>query len=256
MKRIISLLLITMMVLSLAACKKNEKTFVLGLDDTFAPMGFRDDNNKIVGFDIDLAQAVCDKLGYKLKLQTIDWNAKEQELNTKNIDCIWNGFSITDENKKKFLMTPAYMKNEISLVIKKDSTITSNADMNGKSLAVQAGSSAEETLNKDENKAFKDSLGKINPFGTYAIAMQDVDTGNSDAVLMDSIMANYMIKEQGKDFKVLNDSLLEDEYGIGFRKDDQKLCDAVWNALKELKKDGKVAEISKKWFGSDITMIE
>ena len=255
-KRIISILLITMMVLSMAACKKSDKTFVLGLDDTFAPMGFRDDNNKIVGFDVDLAQAVCDKLGYKLKLQPIDWNSKEQELNTKNIDCIWNGFSITKENQEKFLMTPAYMKNEISLVVKKDSTIASNADMSGKKLAVQAGSSAEQTLNGDENKAFKDSLGKINPFSSYNTALQDVETGNSDAVLMDSVMANYLINEQGKDFKVLNDTLSEDAYGIGFRKEDTKLCDDVWNALKELKKDGKVAEISKKWFGSDITTIE
>lgn len=268
-KRLLCILLASMMVFSLTACNKSSSgaddslkyiqdkgTFVLGLDDTFAPMGFTDDNGNIIGFDIDLAQAVCDKLGVKLVKQPINWNSKEQELNTKNIDCIWNGLSITDENQKNMLMTPAYMKNEISLVVTQDSKITSMADMAGKKLAVQSSSSAEQSLNSDDNKKFKDSLGKVNPFTQYTTALMDMESGNSDAVLMDSVMANYYITEQGKNYKLLSDKLLEDSYGIGFRKKDKALCDAVWNALKELKKDGKVAEISTKWFGSDITIIE
>lgn len=268
-RRLISILMVSMMVLSLAACKKADNgednslknvkdkgTLVLGLDDAFPPMGFRDDNDNIVGFDIDLATAVCDKLGIKLKLQPIDWKAKEQELNTKNIDCIWNGLSITDENQKNMTMTPAYMSNEISLVVTKDSAISSMKDMAGKRLAVQSASAAEETLNSDENADFKASLGQVNPFGDYAVALMDMESGNSDAVLMDSVVANYYITGQKKDYKVLGDTLLEDKYGIGFRKGDQALCDAIWNALKDLKKDGKVAEISIKWFGSDITTIE
>lgn len=256
-RRLISILMVSILILSLAGCKKEEKDkFVLGLDDTFAPMGFRDDNNNIVGFDIDLAQAVCDKLDMELVLQPIVWDSKEQELNTDNIDCIWNGLSLTDENKQSMAMTPAYMSNEISLVVAEDSTIASMADMAGKKLAIQSGSAAEESLNSEDNKAFKDSLGKVNGFDDYATALMDMDSGNSDAVLMDSVMANYYITEQGKNYKVLSDTLLEDNYAIGFRKDDQALCDKVWNTLKELKKDGKVAEISKKWFGSDITTIE
>lgn len=265
-KRIICLLLAAMMVLSLTACKKadndslkyvkEKKTFILGLDANFAPMGFTDKNGKIVGFDIDLAKAVCKKLGVKLVTQPIDWDTKEQELNTKSIDCIWNGFSITDKNKKKLLMTPAYMKNEISLVVKKDSAIKSMADMAGKKLALQSASSAQQTLDSKENKKFKDSLGKTNLFSDYTTAMMDMESGNSDAVLMDTVMANYYITEQGKNYKVLSGTLLEDAYGIGFRKNDKTLCDAVWNALKELKKDGTVAKISIKWFGSDVTTIE
>jgi polar amino acid transport system substrate-binding protein len=273
-RRIFSLIMVTLMVLSLAACKKDSTQsstsaddnslkyiqdngkLVLGLDDAFPPMGFRDDNNDIVGFDIDLAQAVCDKLGVKLELQPIEWDAKEQELNTKNIDCIWNGLSVTPENQENMTLSNSYMANEISLVVKKDSTIAAMADMAGKKLAVQSGSSAEETLDADGNKAFKDSLGQINPFGDYVTALMDLETGNSDAVLMDSVVANYMITDAGKDYKVLGESLLEDKYAIGFRKGDQALCDAVWNALKELKADGTVAEISTKWFGSDITTID
>ena len=273
-KRIFSLIMVTLMVFSLAACKKDSTEsstagednslkyiqdngkLILGLDDAFPPMGFRDDNDKIVGFDIDLAQAVCDKLGVELELQPIEWDAKEQELNTKNIDCIWNGLSVTPDNEKNMTLSKSYMANEISLVVTNGSAITSMADMAGKKLAVQSGSSAEETLDADENKAFKDSLGQVNPFSDYVTALMDLETGNSDAVLMDSVVANYMITDAGKDYKVLGESLLEDKYAIGFRKGDQALCDAVWNALKELKADGTVAEISTKWFGSDVTTID
>jgi polar amino acid transport system substrate-binding protein len=270
-KRIFSLLLVTLMVFSLAACKKGSSTsgednslkyiqdngkLILGLDDAFPPMGFRDENNNIVGFDIDLAQAVCDKLGVELELQPIAWDSKVQELDTKNIDCIWNGLSVTPENQDSMTMSPSYMANEISLVVTNASPIASMADMAGKKLAVQSGSSAEQTLDAEENADFKASLATINPFSDYATALLDLESGNSDAVLMDSIVANYMITDAGKDYKVLGETLLEDKYAIGFRKGDQALSDAVWNALKELKADGTVAEISTKWFGTDVTTID
>lgn len=270
MKRmLISLLMASIMVLSLTACQKkgsgednslkyiqeNEK-FILGLDDSFPPMGFRDENDNIVGFDIDLAQAVCDKLGVELVLQPIEWDAKEQELNTKNIDCIWNGFSVTPERLQNLTMTEPYMKNNISLVVLEGSDITSMEAMTGKRLAIQSGSSAEETLNSNKHKEFKESLGQISPFGDYETALMDLETGNSDAVLMDSVVANYMITVVGKNYVVLNDTLLVDEYAIGFRKGDEALCAAVQKALKELKEDGTLAEISTKWLGSDVTTIK
>ncbi len=269
-KKVISIVMVVMMVASLAACKKagsngNDNSLqyikdngklILGLDDTFPPMGFRDKDDNIVGFDIDLAKAVCEKLGVELVLQPIKWDSKNQELNTKNIDCIWNGLSLTEENKANMTMTDAYMSNQITLVVAKDSTIASMKDMAGKKLAVQSGSSAEMTLNDDSNKDFKASLSQVNPFDNYATALLDMESGNSDAVLMDSVVANYYITSQGKNYKVLGETLLEDKYSIGFRKGDQALCDAVWNALKELKKDGTVEKISTQWFGSDITTIK
>ncbi len=269
-KRLLCLVMVTLMVISLAACQnkgtdgddgslkyiQENGKLILGLDDAFPPMGFRDDADKIVGFDIDLATAVCEKLEVELVLQPIEWEAKEQELSTKNIDCIWNGFSITPERQENLTMTQPYMLNNISLVVVNGSAVTSMADMAGKNLAVQSGSSAEETLNNEDNKAFKDSLGQVNPFGDYVTALMDLETGNSDAVLMDSIVANYMITEAGKDFVVLDETLLADEYAIGFRKGEVALSDAVEKALKELKADGTVEEISTKWFGSDITIIK
>lgn len=230
---------------------------ILGLDDSFPPMGFRDDSGNIVGFDIDLAKAVCDKLGVELVLQPVIWEAKEHELNTKSIDCLWNGFSITPDRKENLTLSIPYMENTIAIVVAKDSGIKSKEDMAGKRLAVQGGSSAEEALNMDENKKFKESLGEINSgFNDYVTALMDLETGNSDGVLMDSVVANYMIYEAGKDFIVLDDHLVAEEYAVGFRKGEEALADAVNKALRELKDDGTVEEISKKWFGSDITTID
>ena len=268
-RRLISVILATILVVSLGACQKSSDgednslkyiqdngKFILGLDDTFAPMGFTDDNGNIIGFDIDLAKAVCEKLGVELVLQPIEWDSKEQELSTKNIDCIWNGLSSTAENKEKMTMSDTYMLNNISLVVVKGSEVTSMADMAGKRLATQGGSSSEQALDNEENKAFKDSLAATNSFDTYATALMDMETGSSDAVLMDSVSANYMITDLGKDYVVLDESLLADEYAIGFRKGDDALCTAIEDALKELKADGTVAEISTKWFGSDVTTIK
>ncbi|NLJ95945.1 MAG: amino acid ABC transporter substrate-binding protein [Clostridiales bacterium] len=278
-RRALCLLLIVMMIIGFTACGKkdnevnesgdNEKKdesltyimdkgkLILGLDDSFPPMGFRDDADKIVGFDIDLAEAVCEKLGVELVLQPIEWSAKEQELATKRIDCIWNGFSITDERLANLTMSIPYMENTISMVVVNGSDIKSKEDMAGKRLAVQGGSSAEETLNADENTEFRESLGEVNGgFKDYVTALMDLETGNSDAVLMDSVVANYMINEAGKDFVVLDDDLIAEEYAIGFRKGEEALAEAVNEALRECKADGTVEAIATKWFGSDITIIK
>lgn len=293
-KKILSVMMVFVMVLSLASCAKESKDggssnnnagisennggsdsskgsgsedksfeyikekgrLIVGLDDSFPPMGFRDENNEIVGFDIDLARAVCEKLGVELVLQPIDWDSKVQELNTKNVDCIWNGLSLTPKNQENMTTTEPYMTNNITLVVKNDSPISKFEDMAGKTLAVQSGSAAEETLDAEENKAFKDSISQVLGFDEYITAMLDMESGNSDAVLMDSVVANYMIKDLGKNYKVLEGTLLEDKYVIGFRKGDEALRDAVWNALKELKQEGRIAEISNKWFGFDITTIK
>ena len=278
-RRALCLLLIVMMIIGFTACGKkdnevnesgdNEKKdesltyimdkgkLILGLDDSFPPMGFRDDADKIVGFDIDLAEAVCEKLGVELVLQPIEWSAKEQELATKRIDCIWNGFSITEERLANLTMSIPYMENTISMVVVNGSGIESKEDMAGKRLAVQGGSSAEETLNADENTEFRESLGEVNGgFKDYVTALMDLETGNSDAVLMDSVVANYMINEAGKDFVVLDDDLIAEEYAIGFRKGEEALAEAVNEALRECKADGTVEAIATIWFGSDITIIK
>ncbi len=232
---------------------KDKGTLVLGLDDSFPPMGFRDENNAIVGYDIDLATEVAKRLGLKLVPQPIDWNAKEQELDTGKIDCIWNGFTITDERAKAMSFTKPYLKNAQVVVVKKGSGYTSLASLKGKKVGLQAGSSAADAL--EAAKDFRASLKQVVEFKDNLTALMDLESKGVDAVVMDLIVANDNIKRSGKDFAVLPQSLAPENYGVGFRKGDLALRDAVQAGLEAMAKDGTVAKITTKWFGSDISVI-
>jgi polar amino acid transport system substrate-binding protein len=232
---------------------KAKGQFVLGLDDSFPPMGFRDENGKIVGFDVDLAKAVCARLKIKLKLQPINWDAKEQELNSGKIDCIWNGFTITKERKSNMLFTEPYMKNRQVLIVKAGSAYQTQEDLKGKKLGLQAGSSAADALNSAAD--FKDRLQDVVEFDDNMTALMDLEKGGVDVVLMDEIVARFYIQNKHKKYHVLDQALASENFGIGFRKKDQKLVAKIEGALKEMAKDGKLKAISTKWFGKDITTI-
>lgn len=224
--------------------------FILGLDATFKPMGYTDENDEIVGFDIDCAEEVCARLGVKLVKQPIDWDTKEQDLDSGKIDCIWNGMSINASRQEIMNLSEPYMKNEMVFVVTADSTIASQADLDGKTVAVQSGSTAQEIL---ENAGLNITE---NALATNVECLQQLELNLVDAVFMDSVVANYEIKESGKDYVLLADGLEEEEYAIGFRKNDQALRDKVQQTLSEMKADGKLGEISEKWFGSDITTVQ
>ena len=232
---------------------KARGTFVLGLDDSFPPLGFRDDDNAIVGYDIDLAKEVAKRLGVNFKAQPIDWDAKEMELETGKIDCIWNGFTITEDRKTSLSMTFAYLDNEQVVVVRKDSGIKSLADMKGKIIGIQSGSSAQEAL--DDNAAFKKSLADIVSYKDNITALNDLKIGGVDGVVMDSVVANYSIKQTGEPFVVLEQALANEEYGIGFRKKETELRDEVEKILRAMAADGTIATISAKWFGKDISVV-
>ena len=268
MKKIICAALIAAAVLAMTGCKKTNKkadgdavaalksrgTFVLGLDDSFPPLGFRSEDNEIVGYDIDLAKEVAKRLGVNFRAQPIDWDAKEMELETGKIDCIWNGFTITEERKNALSFTEAYLNNDQVLVVREDSGINSLADVTGKIIGIQSGSSAQEAV--DDNAAFSSSIAKIIMFKDNITALNDLDIGGLDGVVMDSVVANYSIAQTKKPFKVINESLANEGYGVGFRKNEPELRDAVWNILKEMQADGTVTAISQKWFGRDISTIK
>lgn len=267
MKRYIALLLSMILIASLAltSCgsasgsdKSWEKVqkagkFVLGLDENFPPMGFKDENGEITGFDIDVAKEVCSRLGLELVLQPINWDAKEQELNTGKIDCIWNGFTMNEERKKNLLFTKPYMNNRQVLVVKADAPYSKKEDLAGKKLGLQAESSAVDAL--EEAADFKASLGEVLQFEDNMMALMDLEKGGVDVVLMDEIVARYYITFKEKAYKVLDDALAYEEYGIGFRKNDNSLMTKFQDTLEAMAKDGKLEEISKKWFGEDITVI-
>lgn len=226
--------------------------FVLGLDATFKPMGYTDENDEIVGFDIDVAAEMCARLGVDLVKQPINWDTKEQDLNVGKIDCIWNGMSINASREKEMNLSEPYMKNSMVFVVPADSDAKEMKDLKKKNIAVQNGSSAQEIL---EASDLADKI-TMTALATNVEALQQMELGLVDAVFLDSVVANYEISSSGKNYVILPDGLEEEEYAIGFRKEDQALRDKVQEILHEMKEDGKLGEISTKWFGSDITTVE
>lgn len=229
--------------------------FILGLDATFKPMGYTDENDQIVGFDIDVAQEVCARMGVELVKEPIDWDTKEQDLAVGRIDCIWNGMSINASRQEQMNLSDPYMKNEMVFVVSADSEAASMTDLTGKSIAVQNGSSAQKILEASELCTGETPV-TVTAMATNVEALQQLELGIVDAVFLDSVVANYEITSAGKDYKILPDGLEEEEYAIGFRKEDQALRDEVQRILYEMKADGKLGEISTNWFGSDITTVQ
>lgn len=237
--------------LSLQKVKDSGK-FILGLDATFKPMGYTDENDQIVGFDIDVAQEVCSRMGVELVKQPINWDTKETDLEVGKCDCIWNGLSVSEERAEKMNLSEPYMKNTMVFVVKGDSSYAAMEDLKGKKIGVQNGSTAQEILEKCEISGDI----AINAIATNVEALQQLDMGLVEAVFLDKVVADYEIKTGGKDYKILPEGLEEEEYAIAFRKNDQALRDEVQKILSEMKADGTLAKISTDWFGSDITTVE
>ena len=233
---------------------QDKGTFILGLDDSFPPMGFRDEDINIVGFDIDVAKVVAEKLGVEFIAQPISWDAKELELNAKNIDCIWNGMSITPEREASMAMTWPYLNNQMVFYVKADSGIDTLEALAGKTVAVQNGSYAEELLGgdfADLAATFTEVLG----YDEYLTALMDLQNGGCDAVLIDLVVGEYKVSGMGATDLKAGPALADDNYGIGFRKEDAALRDKVQEILIGLKADGTLAEICQKWFSTDITVV-
>lgn len=251
------ILLACMAILFSVSCKKkedtaqqssNEQVLVLGLDDSFPPMGFRDKENKIVGFDIDLATEVAKKLNMKLELRPIDWGAKELELNTNKITCIWNGLSVSPEREKAMTLSKPYLANKMVIITKIDSGINKKADLEGKKVGLQLGSTAVMALAKDP---ISKKVTQVTS-DTNILALADLNIGRIDAVIMDEVVARYIMSQSSKLYKILDETFSEEYYAIAFKKGNTELRDKVDNAINELVKDGTALKISEKWFGKDL----
>lgn len=258
-KRVIALVLAVvsvLMCLGLAACgdkdTTEQDTFTIGFDATFPPMGFKEGDD-YVGFDIDLAKEVANRMGKKIQLKAIEWDAKDAELKTGTIDAIWNGFTIQGR-EDDYTWSEPYMKNRQVAVVLKSSDVNSLADLKGKKVVVQVDSAAKDALN--DNAELKASVGQVIEVGDYLTALNDLKTGGVDVVLMDETVAAYNIEKQGGDsFRIIDEALSEEEYGIGFLKGNTELRDKVQATLEEMAKDGTLAKISNEWFGKDVTTI-
>ncbi|WP_434511156.1 transporter substrate-binding domain-containing protein [Desulfitobacterium sp. AusDCA] len=223
---------------------------VVGLDDNFPPMGFRDEKNNLVGFDIDLATEAAKRLGMQVEFKPIDWNSKEVELNSKKIDVLWNGLTITEERKKNIAFTKAYMENRQIIVVLPNSNIKTKANLAGKTVGVQDGSSSVDALNNDAAtlKTFKE----LKKYSDNVNALLDLKAGRVDAVVVDEIVGRYYTNKKPGEYTILSDNFGSEEYGVGLRKEDTQLLEKIQKALDDMKKDGKAAEISQKWFGENI----
>lgn len=263
MKKFLTLALAaTMLVMPLTACASDAEAegsgtqvsgqFVVGFDAEFPPMGFTDENGNYVGFDLDLAAEVADRLGLEFVAQPIAWDSKDQELNSGNIDCIWNGFTISGR-EDAYAWTEPYMANNQVVVVNADSDIASLADLAGAVVAVQKDSSGLAAL--EENTELLGSFAELVQVDDYLNAMMELESGAVDAIVMDEIVARYQIQESGSNFVVLDESVASEEYGVGFALGNEALRDQVQAALEEMAADGTLAEISNEWFGEDITTI-
>ncbi|MCR4702962.1 MAG: amino acid ABC transporter substrate-binding protein [Saccharofermentans sp.] len=249
-----SVLAAAALTLALAGCgKKDDKKFVVGFDQEFPPMGFVADDGSYVGFDLDLAKETAKRMGREFVAQPIAWDSKDQELATGNIDCIWNGFTMTDERLDKYTWSDPYLENDQVVVVKNDSGISSFADLAGKKVAVQKDSSGLAAL--DDNAALKDSFGELIEMDSYLNAMMELEMGSVDAIVMDEIVARYEIQTSGKPFVVLDEAVASEQYGVGFLKGNTALRDEVQKIMEEMASDGTMAKISNEWFGSDVTIL-
>jgi polar amino acid transport system substrate-binding protein len=237
--------------LLVAGCGGTEKKkIVVGLDDNFPPMGFRDDKNNIIGFDVDMAKEAGKRLGMEIELKPIDWNSKEAELNGKRVDVLWNGLTITEKRKENVAFTKPYMENRQIVIVNADSKITNKADMAGKVIGVQDGSSSIEALETEE--AIMKSFKELKKYGDNVAALMDLKAGRIEAVVVDEVVGRYYIAKKAGEYKVLSEDFGSEEYGVGLRKDDKDLLAKLQKALDEMKKDGTSNTISKKWFGAEI----
>lgn len=257
MKKLIALGLAVILTFSLSACTTADKTaktddrttFTVGFDAEFPPYGFMDDNGEYVGFDLDLAQEVCDRNGWELKKQPIDWDAKDMELSSGSIDCIWNGFTINGREDDYTWSVP-YVDNSQVFVVAKASGIAGKADLAGKNVGVQKDSSALAALEDPENQENLDlaaSFADLVQYSDYNMGFMDLESGAIDALAIDIGVANYQISSRGDDYIILDDQLSTEQYGIGFLKGNDALKDQVEKTLLEMVSDGTFGKIAEKY---------
>ena len=227
-------------------------TLIVGFDQEFPPMGFMAEDGSYVGFDLDLAQEAASRLGLEYQAQPIAWDSKDMELESRNIDCIWNGFTITGR-EDDYEWTEPYMDNAQVFVVNGDSGIETLADLAGKVVECQADSSALAALNEDAELTA--TFAQLLTTADYNSALMDLEQGAVDAVAMDVIVARYQIQQREANFVVLDETLSSEAYAVGFKKGNTELRDQVQGALEEMAADGTMAEISEKWFGEDLTVI-
>ncbi len=219
---------------------------VIGLDDNFPPMGFRDEKGELVGYDIDMAREATKRMNIEAEFKPIDWSAKEAELKGKRVDALWNGMTITEERKKNVAFTKPYMVNHQIIIVTSKSPIQNKADLAGKVVGVQDGSSAVDAIAKDE--AVSKSIKELKNFGDNVTALMDLSTGRLDAVVVDEVVGRYYTSKKPGEYRILAENLGAEEYGVGIRLEDTALLAKLDETLEAMRADGTAKTIYAKWF--------
>ncbi len=231
---------------------KAKDTLVVGIDDQFPPMGFVGEDGQLTGFDVELAKLVATKLGVEAEIQPINWDSKEMELNSGSIDVIWNGYTIKKDRIEQVEFTKPYLNNEQVLVVANDSTYQTKADLEGKIVGAQVESSGLDALKADPE--LSSTVADIPEFDDYLMALMDLGTSRLDAVAIDKILIGYTMSQEPGKFRILDESLADEYYGIGCAKGAVALREAIDEALDELYEDGSIETLSTKWFGENVVI--
>ena len=232
-----------------------DKTLIVGFDAEYPPYGYMDENGEYTGFDLELAQAVCDLEGWELEKKPINWDSKDMELNSGSIDCIWNGFTINGR-EDDYTWSDPYLNNEQVMVVTSDSGIETLADLAGKNVVVQAASAALDALNSEDNKELTNSFASLTENPDYNTAFMNIDSGAADAVAVDIGVAKYQLaqREEGK-YKILDEPIQSEQYGIGFAKGNEELRDTVWAEVMKLYDEGEIDKLAEQYGVADMLCL-
>ncbi len=273
MKKLIAAILMAGMVVSMAACGTDKAddaktdasangteaaggdTFTVGFDQDFPPFGYVGDDGEFTGFDIEMATECAKRMGKEVVLQPIDWDAKDMELESGTIDCIWNGFTMNGR-EDQYTWSDSYMDNTQVVITKKDSGITTLADLAGKTVEVQKESSAQSALEDEDHTELLASFGDFLQVAEYNTAFMDLESGAVDAIAIDIGVANFQLEGKEDDYIILDEVISSEQYAIGFFKGNETLRDEVQSTLMEMVEDGTFAEISEKYFGYDVCTLK
>ena len=255
---IVAILMCTLLATSLFGCSSNSNTsdsnssstktkLIVGFDQSYPPYGFLADDGSFTGFDLDLAKKVCEKQGWEIELQAIDWDAKDALLEQGQINCIWNGFTM-EGREGKYAFSEPYMLNEQVIVVKKDSGLSGFSDLSGKVVMTQADSAALDVLEGDQ-KSVADTFSRLDTIGDYNNAFMQLDSGAVDAVACDLSIALYQISANSSKYEMMGDPLSKENYAVGFKNDadGKALAEKVTESLRELYNDGTVKELCEKY---------
>lgn len=234
------------------AAQEKPQKIVAGLDDTFAPMGFRNESGEIVGFDVDMAKAVSREIGVPIEFKPIDWASKESEIASGRIDCIWNGLTMTEERKKVLDYTDAYLNNKQVFVVMADSNIQEASELKGLRVCAQEGSTSESAMNKQPE--LRDSFSDWKLYPDFTSCFMDLESGRMDAIIGDSVLINYYMQKKPGQFRVLPGVVANEEYAVGVKKGNEALVKLLNEGFQKVEKSGEAAKISEKWFGTDLTV--